>query len=80
MPRYHFHIRSAGGALTEDEEGVHLPNMEAARNEARLTAESFSADTECGGRDYSGCYFEIVSKDGGETATVPAFVRRLVAV
>jgi hypothetical protein len=44
MPRYHFHIRSAGGALIEDQEGVHLPNMEAARNEARLTAESFSTD------------------------------------
>src|SRR5829696_3280935 len=49
---------------------------DAAREEARFAAESFGADTERGGYDYSGCTFEIVSEDGRETITVPAFVRR----
>jgi hypothetical protein len=80
MPRYYFHIRSAGGALIKDEEGVHLPDVAAAREEARLAAESFSSDTERGGYDYSGCRFEIVSEDGRESITVPGFARRLVAI
>jgi hypothetical protein len=80
VPRYHFHIRSAGGAFIEDEEGVHLADVDAAREEAHLAAESFSADTERGGYDYSGCSFEIVSEDGRETITVPAFVTRLMAI
>jgi hypothetical protein len=77
VPRYHFHIRTAQGSLVQDEDGVHLPDIEAAREEARLTAVSFSAETKLGGNDYSGCFFEIVSADGRETVTVPAFVRRL---
>ena len=80
MPRYHFHIRTAQGALIQDEDGVHLPDIEAAREEARLTAASLNVDTRHGGNDYSDCYFEIVSADGRDTATVPAFVKRLVAV
>ena len=79
MPRYYFNIRSASGALIQDEEGVHLPNIEAAREEARLTAMSFGVDTEHGGYNYSGSYFEIVSQDGRERLAVPAFVRPLVA-
>ena len=66
--------------MIEDEDGVQLPDIEAAREEARLTANSFSTDTELGGYDYSGSSFEIISDDGRETVTVPAFVRRLVAV
>jgi hypothetical protein len=80
MPRYFFHIRAAKGALIQDEDGVHLPDIAAACEEARRAAESFSADAERGGYDYSGCRFEIASDDGRETINVPAFVRRLVAV
>jgi hypothetical protein len=80
MPRYHFHIRSAGAALIEDEEGVHLTDIEAAREEARLAAVSFDADSRRGGYDYSGSYFEIVSEDGRETVIVPAFARRIEPV
>jgi hypothetical protein len=80
VPRYYFHIRTAKGALVEDEEGVHLPDLAAAREEARLTAASLQTDTEQGGYDYSDSYFEILSADGQEADTVPAFVRRLVAV
>jgi hypothetical protein len=76
MPRYHFHIRTAQGTLVQDEEGVHLPDIGAAREEARLTASSFSAETKLGGNDYSECFFEIVSADGREAITLPAFVRR----
>jgi hypothetical protein len=76
MPRYYFHIRTAQGALVQDEEGVFLPDIEAASREARLSASSFSIDTKAGGKDYSECYFEIVSADGRDTANVPAFVRQ----
>ena len=79
MPRYHFNIRTAQGSFIQDEDGVHLPSMEAAREEARLTAASLSVDTRLGGYDYSGCYFEIVSADGREAEIYPAFVRQLAA-
>ena len=80
MPRYYFHIRTAKGLLIQDEDGVHLPDIAAAREEARLTAASLKTDTERGGYDYSDSYFEILSADGREADTVPAFVRRLEAV
>ena len=32
MPRFHFHIRSAGGALVRDEAGMYLPDLDAARD------------------------------------------------
>jgi hypothetical protein len=80
VPRYYFHIRSASGVLVVDEQGVHLPNLDAAREEALLTAETFNRDAELGGRDYSGSRFEITNADGTETASVPAFVRRLASV
>jgi hypothetical protein len=66
--------------LVQDEDGVHRPDLAAAREEARQTAASLKTDTERGGYDYSECYFEILSADGREAAAVPAFVRRLVAV
>ena len=79
MPRYHFHIRTSSGALLRDEEGVHVPDLATAREEARLAVASFSADTELAGYDYSGSYFEVASEDGRETITVPAFERPRVA-
>jgi hypothetical protein len=76
MPRYHFHIRTRSDALIQDEEGVHLPDMDAACEEARLAAQALGKDAEHGGYDYSGCYFEIVSADGRERLAVPARVRK----
>jgi hypothetical protein len=77
MPRYYFHLCNAGGHFIEDEDGVELADMDAARREAALTAESFEADRERGGLDYSGYRFEIASADGRQRLNVPAFVRGL---
>ena len=74
MPRFHFHIRSARGALVRDETGMYLPDIDAARAEARLVAEEFSTAFKHGGHDHSGSHFEIVSADGQQMITVPAFV------
>ena len=74
MPRFHFHIRSATGALVRDEAGMYLPDIDAARAEARSVAEEFIAEHQRGGHDYSGARFEIVSADGQQRITVPAFV------
>jgi hypothetical protein len=71
MPRFHFHIRSARGALVRDEAGMYLPDIDAARAEARQIAEETSAEYGRGGRDCSGSHFEIVSADGQQTITVP---------
>jgi hypothetical protein len=80
MPRYYFHLCNAGGHFIEDEVGVELADMDAAQREAVLTAESFEADREVGGFDYSGYRFEIASADGRQKLNVPAFVRGLVVV
>jgi hypothetical protein len=53
---------------------MYVPDIDAARAEARLVAEEFSAAYGRGGRDYSGSHFEIVSADGQQTTTMPAFV------
>jgi hypothetical protein len=74
MPRFYFHIRSASGALVRDEAGMYLPDIDAARAEARLVAEEFSAEHGRGRPDYLGSHFEIVSADGQQTTTMPAFV------
>ena len=74
MPRFYFHIRSARGALVRDEAGMHLPDIDAARAEARLVAEEISAEYGRGGRDYSGSHFEIVSADGQQTISMPTFL------
>ena len=47
--RYFFHIRDLDGRI-RDEEGSELPDMAAARREARATARDFaSEDLKCGG-------------------------------
>lgn len=80
MPRYFFHIRTADGQLIRDDDGVELTNLDEAGCEAAEAAKGFETDRKRGGLDYSGCHFEIVSADGRETLTAPAFVRPLQAV
>lgn len=72
MPRYFFHIRTAGGQLNRDDERVELPDLDAAAREAAETARCFAADVERGGYDYTGCYFEVRSESG--SINVPAFL------
>ena len=64
MPCFHFHIRSASGALVRGEAGMYLPNIDAARAQARLVAQEFSAEHGRSRPDYLGAHFEIVSADG----------------
>ena len=42
MPFYFFHVRD-GSETIRDEEGIDLPDIEAARNEARASARGFIA-------------------------------------
>lgn len=43
MARYYFHIRE-GGRRIPDDDGEELPNLEAARAEARLSAQDLIAE------------------------------------
>jgi hypothetical protein len=36
MPRYFFHVQDTAGVIVIDEEGIELPNVDAARREAIL--------------------------------------------
>ena len=71
MPRYHFHIRSAGGTLIKDEEGVHLPDIDAAREEARFAAETFGADRERGGYDTQAARLKSSARMGVRPSPCP---------
>ena len=42
MPRYFFHVRSLGGGVAEDTEGIELPDLETARAEAEQSAVELS--------------------------------------
>jgi len=72
MPRYFFHLRTPTGRLIRDDEGVELPDLDAAAHEAAEAALTFSKDSELGGHDCSGWFFEIRSSSG--SLNVPAFV------
>jgi hypothetical protein len=71
MPRYFFHLRAPTGRLILDDEGVDLPDLDAAAREAVEAARTFSNDAELGGDDYSGWFFEIRSDTG--SLNWPAF-------
>ena len=64
MPRYFFHLRAPTGRLILDDEGVELPDLNAAAREAVEAARTFRRDSELGGHDYSGWFFEIRSETG----------------
>jgi hypothetical protein len=71
VARYFFHLRAPSGRLILDDEGVDLPDLDAAAREAASVALTFAMDAELGGRDYSGWHFEIRSASG--SLNVPAF-------
>ena len=64
MPRFYFHLRAPSGRLILDEEGVTLPDLNAAVEEALAASYSFAEDTRRGGFDYSDWGFEIRSVGG----------------
>jgi hypothetical protein len=71
VPRFFFHLRGPTGRLIPDEEGVELPDLDAARREAEEAARTFSEDSDLGGHDYLGWFFEIRSDAG--SLNWPAF-------
>jgi hypothetical protein len=70
MPRYFFHILS-GGVTVEDDEGIELPDMAAARREAVANARdlALSADKDGFGKETRGV--QIVDAAGTVLGSVP---------
>jgi hypothetical protein len=66
MPRYFFHIRD-GFDLDEDDEGVELPDIEAARAEALATVEELRNEL----RDAGNIELEIADESGRRLLSVP---------
>jgi hypothetical protein len=64
VARFFFHLRAPSGRLILDEEGVDLPDIDAAAEEAIAAAYTFAEDTQRGGFDYSDWRFEIRSVSG----------------
>ena len=68
MPRYFFNIRD-GYDVDEDEEGIELPDIEAARAEALATVEELRDEL----RDAGNIELEITDESGRRLLTVPFF-------
>jgi hypothetical protein len=71
MTRYYFHIRDADG-MSRDNEGTELPNLEAARREARASGRDLIADAMKSRRLVAGQMLDIADEQGVviETLTV----------
>jgi hypothetical protein len=67
MPRFFFNVRD-GYELDEDDEGVELPNFEAARAEAFATVEELREEL---AGDAAGIELEITDDTGRRLLTVP---------
>ena len=63
MTRYYFHIRD-DDRLLEDEEGVDLPSLGAARKEAVLSARELVAESIGSAEPWDHCTIEIWSDAG----------------
>jgi hypothetical protein len=68
MPRYFFNIRD-GYDVDEDDEGIELPDLEAARAEALATVEELREEL----ADAGNIELEIVDETGRRLLTVPFF-------
>ena len=69
MPRYFFHIRD-GENIIPDEEGLELPDNEAAGVEARRSAVEMLADAQRDSTDISHQVIEVTTADGVVIARV----------
>jgi hypothetical protein len=70
MPRYFFNIRD-GYDVDEDEEGIELPDLDAARAEALATVEELRDEL----ADAGNIELEITDETGRRLLTVPFFRR-----
>jgi len=68
MPRYYFNIRD-GYDVDEDDEGIELPDIEAARAEALATVEELRDQL----ADAGDIELEITDETGRRLMTVPFF-------
>jgi hypothetical protein len=68
--RYFFHVRDDQGLIADDE-GSELPNMAAAREEARESAKDFLVDVLRGGPSVLCRRIEISDADGIILETLP---------
>lgn len=66
MPRYFFNIRD-GYDLDEDDEGVELPDLDAARSEAQATVEELREEL---GTEAEGIQLEVTDEEGQRLFTV----------
>jgi hypothetical protein len=71
MPRYYFNVRD-GFDLDEDDEGVELPDVEAAKAEAIATVEELRDEL---GADAAGIELEVTDEEGRRLLTLP-FMRQ----
>jgi hypothetical protein len=79
MPRYYFHVR-AGSSLTQDPEGLDLPDIEAARKEAVKRACRIWSERPPDSTDNDDT-FEIANESGEVVLKVPfseAYAERAV--
>jgi hypothetical protein len=63
MPKFHFHIRDASGVVL-DEDGMELPDLAAAREEAQEAARQLLADAIRAHKEVDGKKIEIAKDDG----------------
>jgi hypothetical protein len=69
MPRYYFHIRD-GENRVEDEEGTEVPDLEAAKSEARASARDLAIDEIRNQRPIDGRKVEIADAEGQTLAVI----------
>ena len=70
MAKFYFHIRR-GEELVTDEQGVDLPDVEAARNEGLLAAREILAEMLLHNEVVDGQEFQIANDQGELVATIP---------
>jgi hypothetical protein len=73
--RYYFHIRD-GWNVIPDEEGMELPNFDAARTEAYASADDLSRAAIRDGSNVSACAIEITDDVGNILGRVKVLVQR----
>ncbi len=69
MPRYYFHIRD-GENRVEDEEGTEVPDLEAAKSEARASARDLAIDEIRNERPVDGRVIEVADDQGKMLLTI----------
>jgi hypothetical protein len=71
MGRFYFHIRRFDEQVILDQEGSDLPDGDAARQEALLSARQILAEAIKSGKEDTPEAFVIADSDGRELQTVP---------